>query len=85
MKLCTHEESGVRDSRKKNVEGVAKEDFDYSIRRRRICFDCGHKFTTYEITQEQMDSHIAKQLVELGTYKELIKGIKFFLCEKEAL
>lgn len=47
---CNSGNVRISDSRK----GPSRADVT-ALRRRRLCEDCGHKFTTYEVTKEDYD------------------------------
>jgi transcriptional regulator NrdR family protein len=48
--------SGVKDSRPTMFMEKA------TIRRRRRCRDCGHDFTTYELSEEQVEAFLRDKL-----------------------
>lgn len=52
---CRHTRSSVSESREEGDERYASTDFRYYKIRRRVCQDCGQRFTTYELTDIQVD------------------------------
>lgn len=60
---CQEGDTSVIDSRKDEAMG---------IRRRRKCPTCALRFTTYELTKEQIDG-FKTALNQLATMKEILK------------
>lgn len=55
---CLH--SSVRDSRDATLKIVQMP----TTRRRRLCEECGYKYTTYEVSVQMLDAYLAKEKIE---------------------
>lgn len=65
---CGGTRVGVLDSRKKGADG--KDDSQNFVWRRRICKECGEKYTTYEIVSRHYD-----QLMNFADFYEQIRKL----------
>jgi transcriptional regulator NrdR family protein len=54
MTACRHTRSKVTASREEGHTDTPKRSFRYIKFRRRECLDCGAKFVTFELTDEQL-------------------------------
>lgn len=65
MSDCTHPNPRVRDSRPVVIDGTT------TVRRRRKCPDCGHRWTTYELEREFL-----ARLVRSVHEAALVRGVE---------
>ena len=63
---CGYAKSDVKDSRISNEETG-------EIRRRRHCQKCGHRFTTYEVTQKMIAEVAASRVAQRAQINQLKK------------
>jgi transcriptional regulator NrdR family protein len=85
MSKCRHTRSQVTDSREEGHRHASMQEYRYLKRRRRKCIDCGHKFTTYEMTREgleAMDERATARLARIhAALRELLEEDMMFPSE----
>jgi transcriptional regulator NrdR family protein len=59
---CKHTKSLVYDSREEGHTNAAARPYRYLQSRRRECLDCGHRFRTFELTEEQLTAYTRQTL-----------------------
>jgi len=62
--ICSHDKSKVLDSRKTNRN-------HYTRWRRRLCMDCGVKFTTYELLLSDVEDFLKSEVDRRLTIRPL--------------
>jgi hypothetical protein len=73
---CSSENIGCKDSRPTGHRGY------HAIRRRRACQDCSHRWTTYEISEEDIDGlRDSPNLSVLDSLEEFAKKTQDFVSE----